>query len=128
MPVCVRGTCPGHGVDDDLPFGNFTGAAFESNGALVYAVDDLRLDGTEDPCDGTTTRWVPADDCSSAVTDAAAAAASSAETGGLRDVIIGEGCAVSSGAVVDVSGECWRHVHSHHHNVYDFTRRDCAEI
>ena len=29
MPVCVRGTCPGHGVDDDLPFGNFTGAAGE---------------------------------------------------------------------------------------------------
>ena len=26
MPVCVEGTCPGHGVDDDLPFGNFTGA------------------------------------------------------------------------------------------------------
>jgi cullin-associated NEDD8-dissociated protein 1 len=91
-------------------------------GKYVYSVTGLQADGS--PC-GVMSRWERLDASATATAlsaddEQAVVAALEAEGGWLRDVYV-QCESVAAGAIVEVDGDLFQHVHIHEHNVYDFS-------
>jgi uncharacterized protein (DUF1800 family) len=132
--VVARGCEPDAYAGDDFELNATTIRQFFLEGNnFVYAIDSLPLQGNEDPCKKEV-RWRALGPCAGRATalDAdtstvlAAAIRASADANLIvKDVELPRedrgSCSGAHGAIVDVDGACWQHVHGDQLSVYDFT-------